>query len=154
MGEDHGAALAEILVSAGMVAMPMSVDDEADGIAVERRDRGGDLVGQRRELIVDDDVAVFAIGQADIAACAEQDGDAGRETLDLDLDLVEILCRGGRGEERSSEGKSKSAHVNVPRFYGDFLALSQTSLKPSSSCQRKLASKLSPIGPQLSLGRR
>ena len=61
-------ARAEILVPAAMIPVPVGVDHEADRIGIERRDRGEDLRSQRRILIVDEDVAVLAVGEADIAA--------------------------------------------------------------------------------------
>jgi hypothetical protein len=50
-----------------MIAMPVGVDYEADRIGIESRDRGEYLGRQRRELVVDDRIAVLAVGQADIA---------------------------------------------------------------------------------------
>ena len=114
VGDDHRAAAAHRLVAAGMVAMPVGVDDEADRIGIDGGDRGEDPVAHRRILIVDDDVAVGAVGQADIAAGAEQDGDSGRDLLDLHLDLGKVLLRGrGRGAARAAMAKT-SGRMDFP----------------------------------------
>ena len=101
MGDDDGAARADILVPAGMVAVPVGVDDEAVGSGSTRPHRGDDPVGEGGELIVDDDIAVLAVGQADIAARAGQDGDAGRDPLDPDLRRSSraAVRSGRRGEQ-------------------------------------------------------
>jgi hypothetical protein len=114
--DDHGAAPAHRLVAAGMVEMPMGVDDEAHRVRIHGRDGRQDLVVQRRELIVDDDVAVLTVGEADIAARAEQDGDSRGDLLDLDLDLREVLLsRGGRSEQcEAGNGDTGSAHELSP----------------------------------------
>ncbi len=69
--------------------------------AAHRRD---DALGRRRILIVDQDIAVGAVGEADIAAAAEQDGDAGRDPLDADLGRRRRLVgERGRGGEQKRE---------------------------------------------------
>jgi hypothetical protein len=109
--DDDGAGLAQCLVPAGVVAMPVRVDDEADGIGIDRFHRRFDLGHQRRELVVDEDVAVRAMRQADVSARAEQHRDARCHLLDLDLDLGIVLLRGGRrGEDSSGEKKGEVAH--------------------------------------------
>jgi hypothetical protein len=114
MRQNHRAPFAEALVAAGMVAMPMRVDHEADRIRIDGAHRGENLVGQRRELVVHQRISVLAIGQADIAAGSEQHGHAGRDALHLDLDLGEILLRSrarGHGEQGCGECESDAAHV-------------------------------------------
>ena len=116
VGDDHRAGAAEILVPAGMIAMPVGVDDEADRIGIERAHRGEDPLGQRRILIVDQDVAVGAVGEADIAAAAEQHGDAGRDPLDADLGTAShgrLLGHGRRGE-REQQNRNAAFHGSSP----------------------------------------
>ena len=118
VGDDDGAGAAEILVPAAMVAMPVGVDDEAHRIGIDRAHRGEDALGQRRKLVVDQDVAVGAVGKADIAAGAEQDGDARRDPLDPDLDGAPValrLRRGRRGEAKCECGDD-DAHESPPVF--------------------------------------
>ena len=116
MREDQRAALPEILVPAGVVEMPMRVDDVLDRPGAQRLDRGDDLVGQRSELVVDQHRAVRAVADADVAALAEQHGDAGLELLRADLDGLEILRRAGRRNERQQrrDEDCKSDHVRSP----------------------------------------
>ena len=68
-----------------MVAMPVGVDQIFDRIGAEILDRALDLVGQRCELIVDQDGSVRTIGKADIATRAKQDSDPVRQRFGLDL---------------------------------------------------------------------
>jgi hypothetical protein len=70
------------------------------------RTGGRDLVGQRRELVIHQDVAVLAITQPDIAAGAEQHGDAGCDLLHAYLDLREVLL-GGCWRSEKGGGKQK-----------------------------------------------
>jgi hypothetical protein len=41
--------------------MPVGIDDEADRIGIDGSGRGDDPIGERSELIVDQDIAVAAI---------------------------------------------------------------------------------------------
>ena len=118
MGHDHRTATPKILVPAGVIEMPVGVDHEADRVGVERRDCRRDLVGERRELVVDDDVAVLAVGQANIAAGAEQHRHTGRNALHLDLDLGVILLLGcgRRGQKRKRKGEEAGSHVGSLRI--------------------------------------
>ncbi len=99
--------LPKILVPAGMVEMPVGVDHESDRVGIEGRDRSGDLVAERSELVVDDDVSVLPVGKADIAARFEQDGDAWSQPLHLDLHLAVILLGRSRSSEESKSCKSE-----------------------------------------------
>ena len=123
VGDDHRAGAAEILVPAGMIAMPVGVDHEADRIGIERAHRRDDPLGRRRILVVDQDVAVGAVGEADIAAAAEQDRDAGRDPLDADLGRRRRLVGdGGRGERAEATARIKR-RMAIP-FRGADKALS------------------------------
>ena len=92
--------LPRIFVPAGMIGVPVRVDHEPHRIRIEGRDRGRDLIGERR-MVVDQDIAVFAVAEADVSAGAEQDGHTWRKLLDLDLDLRPVALLGGR--RRSDE---------------------------------------------------
>ena len=71
MGHDQSAGLAEILVSAAVITMPVSVDQIFDRLRAQLRDCRFYLGGQRRELIVDQHRAVRTIGNPDISPCPE-----------------------------------------------------------------------------------
>ena len=53
VGHEHGAALAEALVATDVIAVPMGVDDEADGGFGEGAHRCHDAFGEGGKLIVD-----------------------------------------------------------------------------------------------------
>ena len=95
--DDNRPATPERLVPARVIAVPMRVDQECDRVGIERLHRSDDLGRKRRELIVDQDVAVDTVTDPDVAARAEQNRHARRNLLDLDLDLRHILLRRSRG---------------------------------------------------------
>ena len=84
--------LAEILVAAAVIEMPVSVDQKAHRRGTHGGHRGDDLVGQRGKLIVDQDGAVGPVRNPDVAARAKQHCDAGSQRLGLDFDLRKIRC--------------------------------------------------------------
>jgi hypothetical protein len=79
--------ITQIFISATVVEMPVRVDQELDRLRPQIADRFLDFWGKRRELVVNQDCTVFAIGHADIATCAEQHRDTGRQLFSLDLDF-------------------------------------------------------------------
>ena len=87
LGNDGDAVLGEGLVSAGVVAMIMRVDEIFDRLFRDRFDGGLDLVVQRRELAVDHDDAVFRHGHRDISTLAFEHVAVAAEVGGLDLDL-------------------------------------------------------------------
>ena len=105
--EDRGAGLAEVLVAAGVIDVPVRVDHEAHRLGAQLRERLLDLGRQRRELVVDDDDAVLADRRADVAAGAGEHVDALRQLLRLDDDLAEVLllrtAHGMHGEQRHQD---------------------------------------------------
>jgi hypothetical protein len=109
VGDDHRAGSPDILVPAGMVLVPVGVDDEADRIGIDLAHGGEDALGERRILIVDQHVAVGAVGQADIAAAAEYDRDAGRDPLDADLDGFHRRRLGDDGRRGQSGGGERGS---------------------------------------------
>ena len=62
------AAFPETFVTAGVVTMPMGIDHEAHRLRVQARHSSGNLVGERRKLVIHQDVAVLAVRQANISA--------------------------------------------------------------------------------------
>ena len=99
---------AEGRVAAGVVAVPVGVEHELELAGARALQRGADLVGERRELVVDDEDAVVARRDADVAARALQHvdvaGDLGR--LDLHLREVPLLRRGGAGGQRQQQERA------------------------------------------------
>ena len=90
LGDDSGPVLLERLVSAGVIAMEMRVDQILDRQRRDRADRRLDLVVQRRELPVHHDDAVAADRDRDVAALSFQPIGIVAEVDGLDLDLREI----------------------------------------------------------------
>ncbi len=70
--DDEGPRPSEVLVASGVVPMPVRVEHEANGLGRNRPDGSQNLVGQRRELVVDDENAVLADEHTDVTALAEQ----------------------------------------------------------------------------------
>ena len=95
---------AEHDIAAGVVAVEVRVHHELQVARRDPRNRSPDLVGQRRELIVDDQDAVLAGRDADVAARAGQHVDRTGDVLGGDLDGREVLLRRGRRGEESGRG--------------------------------------------------
>ena len=110
---DDGALASEDLVSAGVIAVEVRVEDEPDRLVGDCLEGFLDLRCQGRELVVDDDDAVLAGRDADVAARTGQHVDRAGHRLGLDLDLAEVLVLGKRGsgeEERSEENSLAHGH--------------------------------------------
>jgi hypothetical protein len=86
-----------------MIEVVVRIDDEAQRLVGEALERGADLVGERRELVVDDHDAVLADRCSDVAARTFQHVHAARDLRDLDLDLAEILLLGACGARDSGQ---------------------------------------------------
>ncbi len=95
VGDDQGALAAQVLVAAGVIAVPVGVEHEADRPGLDRRHRRLDLLGQRRELIVDQEHSVLAGRDPDVAPLPDQHVDARRHRHRLDDDLLRLLRRRG-----------------------------------------------------------
>jgi hypothetical protein len=93
VGDEQRAGLAHVLVAAGVIEVPVGIEDEPHRPVGQRGDGGEDLGRQGRELVVDDEDRVGTDGESDVAAGAVQDVDALSESLRSDLDRVEGLCR-------------------------------------------------------------
>jgi hypothetical protein len=70
--------------------MEVGVDEILDGERRDRRDRGLDLGGERRELAIHHDDAVGADGDGDVAALAFEHIGVVAEIRGLDLDLLPV----------------------------------------------------------------
>ena len=112
VGHDQRAGLAEVLVAAGVVAVPVGVHHEPDRLRGHGPNGGQDLLGQRGELIVDDEGAVIPHRKADVAALSEQHVEAGSERHGPDLDRVPVgllLLREQRSGQGSGQGQRHGA---------------------------------------------
>src|SRR5256885_16568159 len=110
--DEHHAALREILVTAGVVAVPVRIEQEPDRGA-ERGHGRLDLVRQRGELIVNDDHAVAADRHADVAAGPHQHVHALGRLHRAELHGVVIHLGGGDrggGQEHERERQGKTVH--------------------------------------------
>ena len=144
-GDDGDAVLGERFVAAGMVAMKMRVDEIFDRLVRNRRNRGLDLVMQRRELAVDHDDPVFRHRHGDVSALAFEHIDVVAEIGGLDLDLGEIRRRrcgrrlllrdGGPGQQHHGGDNSHSGpkHRNLPCAL--IFRFSSTGLLVCASCE-------------------
>ena len=74
------------------------------GLGAEGGDRGLDLGRERRELVVDQEDAVVADRDADVAARALQHVEAVGQLGRLDLDLAPVAVLGRRGQGQQGEG--------------------------------------------------
>ena len=68
--EDQRPRRAEVLVSAGVVAVPVRVEHKTYRPIAYRADRRNDRVGQRRVLVIDQEYAVGADRYGHVAAPA------------------------------------------------------------------------------------
>ena len=95
MAVDHRANLAEVLVSARVVRMHVSVDQKTDGLVGERSDCCDDLLRQGSVLIVDEKHPVIADEDTDISARALEVIHAAGHRMYLDFHIVEVRLRDG-----------------------------------------------------------
>ena len=103
--DDHRSGLAVVLVAAGVIPVPVGVDHEAHRALRQLRHGRVDLVGERRELVVDDERAIVAHREADVAARPGEHRDAGRERRRHDLDLGKVLILGVDPDEEEARRK-------------------------------------------------
>src|SRR3546814_20479907 len=91
--ENERSGLAEVLVPAGVITVPVGVEPEADLPACNLLDFDHNLGTERRELVVDEEGAVLDDDESDVAACAVDHEDASRRLrhLELDGDRVGVL---------------------------------------------------------------
>jgi hypothetical protein len=114
--KDRGTQLREVLVAAGVIRVHVCVDQEADGLVGDATDRGDELVGERRELGVDQQDALGARQHADRAALAFQGPEVGCQLGGPDLDLAEVgrrlRERGGARERQRGGGERRGEGVH------------------------------------------
>src|SRR5690606_27052150 len=84
---------AEERVPSRMVSVPVGVQDELDLPLVDVLHGRADLLREGRELVVDEEDAVRADGDADVPAGSLEHVDVSCDVRRADLDVVEILCR-------------------------------------------------------------
>src|SRR6185436_245730 len=135
LGDDRG-LLAEHRVAAYVVAVPMGVEHELQVARADLAEREADLVGQRCELVVDDEDPVGSHGGADVAAGPLQHvdvaGDLGR--LDLHLRKVPILRRRRAGGQRQQQERAlypELAHLKSPSCGSSFYSAWDSTMEPS-----------------------
>ena len=99
--------------------MPVRVDHEVDGVVGQLGYGRDDLVGQRSELVVDDERAVVTDRDGDVAAAPLEQVDGFGNPGGLDLDVVEVLGRAQRGAYQEPEdGGRRAFHVHSLRVAG------------------------------------
>jgi hypothetical protein len=112
--ENRDAHLRQVLVAAGVIRVDVRVYHETDWTIGDLSDRRDDLLGERRELRVDHQDAVWTGQHADRAALTVERVEVAGDLRRLDLDLAEvrlrrrrrcrrILCGDRRGERQCCE---------------------------------------------------
>ena len=114
VGEDLRPGLAEILVAAGMVEVPMGVEQHVHGPAGKFFDCGHDLRGQRSKLIVDHEYAVITGEQADISSGAQQHIETLGHRDRANLYVIHILLRAGGQRNKCTGNHKQSFHDSAP----------------------------------------
>ena len=95
----------------------MGVEHEADVVAAHRLGGGTDLLGKGSVLIVDQEGAIGAGRQAEVAAGTDHHVEPVTDLLGLDLDIVEVLGGEGRGQgqgEQRARSHLDRAHGHSP----------------------------------------
>ena len=100
---DNDRVLAELSIPSRVIAVPVGVQQELRLAATDLPERLPDAVGQRFELVVDDQDAIGSCRHPDVATGSLQHVDAASHGDVLDDDVGEIPL-GTRREERQSEG--------------------------------------------------
>jgi hypothetical protein len=116
--DDERSRFSEVLVAAGVVAVPVRIEDELHRLGRDLRDRRGDLVAERRVLVVDHENRVHPGRDADVAAGAGQHVHGVGKLRRSHLDLGEIgLRRRRKGREGGQDGDARAnrmGHVTPP----------------------------------------
>ncbi len=95
-----------------MIAVPVSVQDESQFLIGKTLERGPDLVGERRKLIVNDQKPVVTDRDADVSACAFKHVDVAGNFCRLHLNLGKVGLRvRGSGKDKQNEQQQKLLHV-------------------------------------------
>src|SRR5262249_6262067 len=102
---DDGRINAEDGVAAGVVAVPVRIDDEFEFALAQLFQGGFDLVGQRRELIINDQDAVRADRYSDVSAGTFQHIDVAGDHRGLYLDFGKILPLSEGKAGKQAQGK-------------------------------------------------
>ena len=82
--DDFGARRVEPGIPIGMVEVPMAVDQMADRVSAQRRERLGKLWPRHADTRIDQHLAVWAGDDADVAARPLEHGDVVSELMDAD----------------------------------------------------------------------
>ena len=88
---DNRARLTKIFVPARMVIMPVGVDQKLDRLSAKRGNGGLNFLGQRGELVINQNRTIFAVGNTNVAASAKQHSHARRDLFGLDFNFGKIL---------------------------------------------------------------
>nr|WP_186764531.1 hypothetical protein [Pistricoccus aurantiacus] len=102
MSDDSATGVSQVFVAAGVIAVEMSVDQKGRSAATKLFHLRQDCLGQRGELVVDHEGAVFADQHADVAAFTGQHMDGIAY-----LDAIDLLCSGGSGECQRRQGANQ-----------------------------------------------
>ena len=97
LSHDDRAGPPEVLVPVGVVVVPVGVDDEVDRVVGQLSYSRRDLLGERRELVVDDERAVVPDRDPDVPTAPLKHVDGLGDPHCPDLDVVEVLGRTQRG---------------------------------------------------------
>ena len=118
MGHDDRSGGAQGFVAAGVIAVPVRVQNELHIRVTDRCHRSHDLLVQRGKLVVDQERAVLTDTESQVAARAHEHVDAGADFDRPDLHGVPVLlssCRTGDKDDNKGEEASGTAHGGTPR---------------------------------------
>ena len=114
---DERARLAQVLVPASMVTVPMRVEHEPDRAVSELAYRSDDAFGQRRVLVVDEKNAVGPGRDPNVPSTTDEHVNPGSEIDRLDLDgfLGGERC-GGSEYSEANEGTHPTSSSTMERW--------------------------------------
>ncbi len=105
---DDGDLGAEDEVGSRMVTMVVGVEDELQLAPAYVLQGGAELVGQRGVLVVDDQDAVLAHRDPDVAPSPVQHVDVAAHVLGLNFDVFVLLLGHGRNSQPEGKGHQRT----------------------------------------------
>ena len=99
-------------VAAGVIAVPMSIQDELQFLVGNSSERGADLVGQWRKLIVNNQKPIFTNRDADISTRAFEHVDVAGNFRCLHLNFRKVSLRlRARSKDTQNRQQEKLLHL-------------------------------------------
>jgi hypothetical protein len=112
MGKD-GRIFLKKRISACVVGMIMSIDNETNRFVCDPLESGTDFVGQRSELVVDHDNPIVANRDADVPSRAFKHVNVAGNLRDLQLYFAEVSVLGDSKTGKADQGGKKNGIAHV-----------------------------------------